>query len=127
MDAFRQYLIDRRDEALDAAGNARGHLIRLLDEGDHHLAPAMEQVTTLQAYAAWWTAVTDHIDHGGLDPVTALATTRTTAHQLILSPPRRSPRSMFDHAQSLAVLDAARRFYHDTARLDLDAITAAAK
>jgi hypothetical protein len=102
---------------------ARGHLVRLLDECEDNLAEAIADVARLQPYARWWMRVTDHIEHGGMDPVAALTAARTAARQTLLL--RSNPRTAcpFEHGEAVAALEATRRFYNDTATLDLDAIT----
>ncbi|MCO5999765.1 hypothetical protein [Actinoallomurus rhizosphaericola] len=125
MNEFAQYLFRLRDEALEAAGDKCGRLIRLLEEAENDIADAIADFTVKQSYADWWMTVTDHIEHGGLDPVTALIRVRDAAHNAVLRGPG-PHRSMYHHAQSLARTDAARRFYNDTAALDLIAITTSA-
>ena len=118
MNDFTQSLFDRRDQALDVAGDARSHLIGLLAEAEGDLAAAVADVTGHQSYAAWWMTVTDHIEHGGLDAVTALIRARDAAYCAVLD--GLGPyRSMYAHAQALARAEATRRFYHDTTILTL--------
>jgi hypothetical protein len=125
MNAFAQYLFHLRDEALQTAGNTRARLIHLLEEAGDDLAEAVADVTINQSYAHWWMTVTDHIEHGGLDPVTALTRTREAAYHAVLRGP--GPHTtVYRHAQSLARTDAARLFYNDTAAIDLDAVTGGA-
>jgi hypothetical protein len=122
MNEFAEYLFHLRDEALEAAGDTRGRLIRLLEEADDDLAETVADVTVNQSYATWWMAVTDHIEHGGLDPVTALTRVRQAAYRAVLCGPGPHT-SMYAHAQSLARTDAARLFYNDTTALDPATIT----
>ncbi|MEV5704819.1 hypothetical protein [Actinoallomurus sp. NPDC052274] len=125
MNEFTQYLFHLRDEALEAAGNTRGRLIRLLEEADDDLAETVADVTVNQSYAHWWMAVTDHIEHGGLDPVTALTRVRQAAYRAVLRGP--GPHTpAHQHAQSLARTDAARLFYNDTTALDPATVTGSA-
>lgn len=123
MNEFREYLFDRRDQALDAAMHARGCLSDMLTECEDNLADAIAAVARLQPYARWWMTVTDHIEHGGLDPMAALTTARTAARQTLLL--RSSPRTAcpFEHGQAVAQTEATRRFYTDTAEFNLEAIT----
>ena len=123
MHKFSHQLFRCRDQALQAAHLARRHLIRLLDHGAPELAAAMAEVTNRQAYANWWTSLTDHIEHGGQDPMTALTNARTAARQALLDLPTPRHACPFTHSQALAALEATRRFYHDTAPHGIDAIT----
>jgi hypothetical protein len=123
MNDFAHYLFHLRDEALEAAGNTRARLIRLLEEAEDDLADTVADVTVNQSYAHWWMTVTDHIEHGGLDPVTALTRTREAAYNAVLRGP--GPHTtVYQHAQSLARDAAARLFYNDTTAIDPATVTA---
>jgi hypothetical protein len=125
MNAFVTHLSDRHEQALEAAGEARSRLITILDEDGPALASAMADVALFDAYARWWTTVANDITDAGTDPITALSRARTTARRILLE--RTTPRGEcpFGLGMAQAVIEAARHFYHDTATLDLDAITPA--
>jgi hypothetical protein len=120
--AFTQHLFTLRDNALDAAEDARGRLIRLLLQDDVQLAPTMAEFAHLQGYARWWIGVANHIEHGGLDPITALTRSRTAARRVLLD--QITPRTdcPFTYGQHVAALEATRHFYHDTSALEVDAL-----
>ncbi|WP_460344295.1 hypothetical protein [Actinoallomurus acanthiterrae] len=123
MNEFAHYLFHLRDEALEAAGDRRGNLIRRIEEGEDDLADAVADLTVNQSYATWWMTVTDHIEHGGLDAVTALTRTREAAYCAVLRGPGPHT-SVYQHAQSLARDAAARLFYNDTTAIDPATVTA---
>ncbi|GAA4617230.1 hypothetical protein GCM10023195_76810 [Actinoallomurus liliacearum] len=125
MNEFAEYVFHLRDEALEAAGNKRGRLIRLLEEADDDLAAAVADVAVHQSYASWWMSVTDHIEHGGLDPVTALARVREAAYRAALQAPGPGA-SAYQHAQAVARTDAARLFYNDTTAIGPATVTGSA-
>jgi hypothetical protein len=68
-------------------------------------------------------AVTDEIEHGGLEAMAALTKVRTAARQALLQPCPAPAGSWFNLARSHAATEAARRFYHDTTIFNLDTIT----
>jgi hypothetical protein len=124
MDTFHHHLFNLRDQALEAAGHARHDLTLVLAEcEDHRFAEAMERLAYAQPYARWWMRVTDEIEHGGLNPMTALTQVRTAARQALLNSYAARPRSWFTIALDNGATEATRRFYHDTARFNLDTIT----
>jgi hypothetical protein len=126
MNEFREHLIDRRDQALDAAMHARGRLSDMLTECEDNLADAMADVARLQPYARWWMAVTNEFEYGGLDPMAALTKARTNARQALLAHTSPHTACFFTHGQSQAAIEATRRFYNETAFFNLDTITGTA-
>lgn len=124
MNAFYDHLYNLRDQALEDAGRARDDLTHALDEyQESKFAWAMGQATYAQRYARWWMAVTDEIEHGGLDSMAALTKVRTAARQALLQNRITWGGSCFDVAYSYTVTEATHRFYNDTAQFNLDAIT----
>lgn len=119
MQHFAQHLYTLRDAAIQAADEACTRLIEQLRAASPELGPAIADVTHLQAYARWWATVTDHIQNGHTDAVTALVRTRETARRLLLE--HVTPRSAcpFSYGQAIANLEAARHFYHDTNGLEV--------
>lgn len=112
---FCNQLFYLRDQALEAAGDACGALIRKLDEGDAALADAMAKVTDLQSYASWWMGVTDDIEHGGMDPFASLTRARTAAWEGPRYRPAFGAARPYADAEALARRQATRRFYDDSA------------
>ncbi|WP_221639954.1 hypothetical protein [Actinoallomurus bryophytorum] len=95
-----------------------------MDESeDPKFARAMEHVAHAQPYARWWMAVTDEIEHGGLEAMAALTKVRAAARQALLLPHPTPGDSWFNVAHSHAATEAARRFFRDTALFNLDTIT----
>jgi hypothetical protein len=124
MDTFCDHLFRLRDQALDEAMRSREELTLVLDESeDPKFARAMEHVAHAQPYARWWMAVTDEIEHGGLEAMAALTKVRAAARQALLLPHPTPGDSWFNVAHSHAATEAARRFYRDTALFNLDTIT----
>lgn len=113
-------LFDRRDAALDAVGDARGRLIRLINDGHDNLAAAIGDATHLHAYARWWITVTEHIEHHGVEAMTALTRTRTAARHILLD--QVTPRSdcPFTYGLAIARLEATRHFYQDSGNVHGD-------
>ena len=118
MNAFVTHLSDRHEQAQEAAGEARSRLITILDEDGPALASAMAEVAFLDAYARWWTTVIHHIDHAGIDPVTALSHARTAARRTLLEHTTPRLACPFEQGVAQASIEAARRFYRDTTTLD---------
>lgn len=123
MHELTEHLLTRRDQALQATASARRQLIHLLEHGETQLAAAIAEVCNRQAYDSWWKTVTDHIEHGGQHPMTALTNARTTARQVLLDLTTPRQECPFAYGQAIAALEATRRFYHETNTLNLEAIT----
>lgn len=119
MHAFAQHLYTRRDTATTAAKEAVDRLIGQLVSNCTELGPSLADAAYLQAYARWWQATTDAIEHDGVDPITALRRSRETARRILLD--HLTPRSdcPFTYGQAVAAREAARAFYHDTGELDV--------
>ncbi len=124
MNDFREHLINRRDQAIDAAMEAHGRMTDLLIENeDTKLADAMADIARHQPYARWWIAVTDEFEQRGLDPMAALTKIRTRARSRLIQQAVPTTPSLFRTAQELASIEAARRFFNDTAFFNIDALT----
>ncbi|MCO5999764.1 hypothetical protein [Actinoallomurus rhizosphaericola] len=119
MQPFAQHLFGLRDNAKDAAEEACNRLISQLRVAAPDLGPAIAEVAHLQAYARWWTTLTNHIEHAHSDAVTALVRTRQAAHRLLLENVIPRSECPFTDAQAIANLEAARHFYHDTQALEI--------
>jgi hypothetical protein len=87
VEEFTRDLFTYRDQAVESARLATRHLIRLLQDEVTNVATAMADAAEWRAYARWWTTLTDHIEHGGTAPVTALANARINAHGALLDLP----------------------------------------
>lgn len=117
MEEFTQDLFTYRAQAVESARMATRHLVGLLrDEGTDPIA-AIANAIEWRAYARWWTSLTDHIEHDATDPATALATARANAHDALLNLPAPHHACPFTNAHTIAVTEATRRFFHDTATL----------
>jgi hypothetical protein len=114
---FTPTLLARRDQAVEAARIAGHKLIRLIEADESDLAATIAETLHRRAYAHWWTTLIDHIEDGGTDPATALASARATAHDALLILP--TPRSdcPYANAQAITAVEATRAFFHDTATL----------
>ncbi|GAB2841637.1 hypothetical protein GCM10027176_51850 [Actinoallomurus bryophytorum] len=125
MTIFRDHLFKMCEQAVDAVIRARSDLRDAMDKHeDTALAAAMDQAAHTVPYARWWIDLTRTIEHGGLDPMIALTNARTAARQSLLQSGQPIPnRSWFTIAQSHATAEATRRFYHDTAIFNVEAIT----
>ena len=123
MNEIRQHLLDRHDQARQAADQARDRLARLLDQGEDDLTDAIADLARLQPYAHWWKKVTDNIERGGMEPIAALTAVRTAASQTLIHQRTHRTASLFKHAHAMAHAEATRRFYNDTAVLNLATIT----
>jgi hypothetical protein len=119
MQSFAQHLFTLRDNAKEAADEACNRLIGQLRIAAPDLGPAVAEVAHLQAYARWWTTLTNHIEHAHTDGVTALVRTRQAAHRLLLENVIPRSECPFTDAQAIANLEAARHFYHDTQALEV--------
>ncbi|GAB3971355.1 hypothetical protein GCM10029978_046390 [Actinoallomurus acanthiterrae] len=119
MQPFAQHLFNLRDNAKDAADEACNRLISQLRGASPDLGPAIAEVTHLQAYARWWTTLTNHIEHARADAITALVRTREAARRLLLENVIPRSECPFTDAQAIANLEAARHFYHDTQALEV--------
>jgi hypothetical protein len=114
---FTQTLLARRDQAVESARIAGHKLTRLIEADESDLAAVIAETLHRRAYAHWWTTLCDHIEGGGTDPATALASARTTAHDALLILP--TPRSdcPYANAQAITAVEATRAFFHDTVTL----------
>jgi hypothetical protein len=125
MTVFRDHLFKLCEQAVDAVIRARADLRDAMDKNeDIALAAAMDRAAHTVPYAHWWIDVTRAIEQGGLDPMLALTNARTAARQSLLRAGQSTPGgSWFTIAQSHATTEATRRFYHDTAIFNVEAIT----
>jgi hypothetical protein len=116
---FTRDLFTYRDQAAESARLATQHLIRLLQDEETDPAAAMADAIEWRAYARWWISMTDHIERDSIDPVTALANARTSAHDTLLDLPTPRHECPYANAQAIAAIEATRRFFRDTASLHL--------
>jgi hypothetical protein len=120
MQDFIQHLFALRATAKDAADEACNQLVCKLRIASPDLGPAIAEAAHHQAYAHWWTIVTDHIEHGRMDGVTALVRAREAARRTLLETVIPRSGCPFTDAQSIAAIEAARHFYQDTNGLEID-------
>lgn len=125
---FTAYLRDQHDAALEAAGDARGRLVRLPLTKANPASPRRWPTSPPPRHTRrggrpsstiWTTPDATHSD-----PITVLTTARTAACRALLDQATPHPAcpytSPFAYGQAIAAIEAARRFYHDAALLDLD-------
>jgi hypothetical protein len=122
MQDFTQHLFTLRATAKDAAEEACNQLVCKLRIASPDLGPAIAEAAHLQAYACWWTIVTDHIEHGRMDGVTALVRAREAARRTLLETVIPRSECPFTDAHAIAAIEAARHFYQDANGLEVGAL-----